>query len=273
MSRVHAAATLALSSFAIAKEGTALNDKEGMVGTHRKTAEEDSDAIKARDEKLAWDRLAELGPEQIKSAGLPRGFLPLPHVKHETGGQVFPQFGIHEIDRQERRSLKRFDVDFDVPDHLLRSFWMRFPCTATSRGKPIRRSSEMEARVTGFGHGVHPILITFPLGWLSTAVVFDVVHASTGTPQWAVIAFWMTVAGVVGGGAAAVPGTIDWLGIPRGTRAFAVGRLHGLGNGVVLMLFGLSLYLRKDAPSDPSMLAMVASLAGESRDGYWLARG
>jgi uncharacterized membrane protein len=90
------------------------------------------------------------------------------------------------------------------------------------------------------------------------------VHAFTGTPQWAVIAFWMMVAGVVGGGAAAVPGIIDWLGIPRGTRAFAIGRLHGIGNGVVLMLFGLSLYLRKDAPAAPSMLAMVASLAGAS---------
>src|SRR4029450_9572968 len=48
-----------------------------------------------------------------------RGFLPLLTVKHETGGMIFPDFEIQEIDRQEARSLQRFDADFDLPDHLL----------------------------------------------------------------------------------------------------------------------------------------------------------
>jgi len=48
--------------------------------------------------------------------------LPLPHVKHETGGMVFPRFEIDEIEKQERRTLKRFDVDFDFPDHMLPEF-------------------------------------------------------------------------------------------------------------------------------------------------------
>jgi len=48
--------------------------------------------------------------------------LPLPHVKHETGGMIFPDFEIKEIDRQEVRSLQRFDADFDLPDHLLPEF-------------------------------------------------------------------------------------------------------------------------------------------------------
>jgi cytochrome c peroxidase len=48
--------------------------------------------------------------------------LPLPHVKHATGGMVFPDFEIKEIDKQEARSLQRFDADFDLPDHLLPEF-------------------------------------------------------------------------------------------------------------------------------------------------------
>jgi cytochrome c peroxidase len=46
----------------------------------------------------------------------------LPHVKHETGGQVFPQTQIDEIAQLEQRSLVRFDVEFDLPEHLLPEF-------------------------------------------------------------------------------------------------------------------------------------------------------
>jgi cytochrome c peroxidase len=70
-----------------------------------------------------WDQLSQMPPEQIRARNLfPKGFLPLPHVKHETGGQVFPHFEIEQIDRAEHRSLQRFDVDFDLPDHLLPEF-------------------------------------------------------------------------------------------------------------------------------------------------------
>src|SRR6266851_2920959 len=40
----------------------------------------------------------------------------------KTGGMIFPDFEIKEIDRQEARSLQRFDADFDLPDHLLPEF-------------------------------------------------------------------------------------------------------------------------------------------------------
>jgi cytochrome c peroxidase len=70
-----------------------------------------------------WDRLASLSPEEIKKQNLfPLGFRPLPHVKHPVGGMVFPQQQIDEIKRAEARDLKRFDVDFDLPDHLTPEF-------------------------------------------------------------------------------------------------------------------------------------------------------
>jgi cytochrome c peroxidase len=53
---------------------------------------------------------------------LPEGFKPLPHVKQATGGQVFPTRQIDEIARQEQRNLRRFDVDFDLPDHFTPEF-------------------------------------------------------------------------------------------------------------------------------------------------------
>lgn len=70
-----------------------------------------------------WEDLAALGPDEIKKRGLfPAGFLPLPHPNHAEGGMLFPKFHIDEIKRQEGRDLTRFDLDYDLPDHLLPEF-------------------------------------------------------------------------------------------------------------------------------------------------------
>jgi cytochrome c peroxidase len=70
-----------------------------------------------------WEQLATMSPEQIKSRNLwPAGFYPLPHPHHEAGGMVFPQPLIDETKRQTGRDLTRFDLDFDLPQHLLPEF-------------------------------------------------------------------------------------------------------------------------------------------------------
>jgi len=72
---------------------------------------------------MTWESLARITPEEIRSRGLlPVGFLPLPHVKQATGGQVFPNREIDEIRNQESRDLRRFDVDFDLPDRFAPEF-------------------------------------------------------------------------------------------------------------------------------------------------------
>jgi cytochrome c peroxidase len=71
----------------------------------------------------SWESLARMTPEQIKQQNLfPHGFRPLPHVKHPTGGMVFPKQQIDAIAKAEARDLQRFDVDFDLPDHLTPEF-------------------------------------------------------------------------------------------------------------------------------------------------------
>jgi cytochrome c peroxidase len=70
-----------------------------------------------------WDKLAATDPDAIKGNNLfPAGFLPLPHPNHPEGGMVFPKFMIDEIKKQENRDLARFDLDFDLPEHLLPAF-------------------------------------------------------------------------------------------------------------------------------------------------------
>ena len=71
----------------------------------------------------SWQDLAAMSPEEIREKGLwPLGFLPLPHPNQPEGGMVFPKHQIDEIKKQEGRDLTRFDLDFDLPTHLLAEY-------------------------------------------------------------------------------------------------------------------------------------------------------
>ena len=72
---------------------------------------------------LTWDKLAAMSPEEIKRKNLwPAGFYPLPHPHHEAGGMVFPKPLIDETKKQTGRDLTRFDLDHDLPQHVLPEF-------------------------------------------------------------------------------------------------------------------------------------------------------
>jgi len=74
-------------------------------------------------EGMTWEKLAGMTPEEIKEKNLwPAGFYPLPHPHHEAGGMIFPKPLIDETKKQTDRDLTRFDLDFDLPDHLLAEF-------------------------------------------------------------------------------------------------------------------------------------------------------
>ncbi|HEX3322741.1 MAG TPA: DUF2231 domain-containing protein [Terriglobales bacterium] len=96
----------------------------------------------------------------------------------------------------------------------------------------------METKFKILGHPVHPILMVYPLGLLiSTAVIFDLIALFLGNAFWCRLSFWMIAAGIIGGLLAAIFGLVDWIGIPRETRASRIGLLHGAGNVVVMLLF------------------------------------
>lgn len=72
---------------------------------------------------VTWEQLAAMSSDEIKTRNLwPAGFYPLPHPHHEAGGMIFPQMLIDETKRQTGRDLTRFDLDFDLPQHLLPEF-------------------------------------------------------------------------------------------------------------------------------------------------------
>ena len=130
----------------------------------------------------------------------------------------------------------------------------------------------MESKAKVLGHPVHPMLIVFPLGLLVTGVIFDIIRFATGDGRWSEIAYYTIGAGIIGGLVAAVPGVVDFVAIPAGTRAKRIGLLHGVGNVIVVLLFAWSWLLRSDAPREPETLALILSFAGAALGGVtgWL---
>jgi uncharacterized membrane protein len=124
----------------------------------------------------------------------------------------------------------------------------------------------MESRLKLAGHPIHPMLIVLPLGLLAMGVVFDIIYLVTNDPTFADVAFWDIGAGIIGGLIAALFGLIDWLAIPKDTRAKRLGLWHGGGNVVIVLLFLVSWILRLPnhayAPDIlPFLLGLVAVAA------------
>jgi cytochrome c peroxidase len=113
-------------------------DKESVMARQKKLLEERYDLTPRPDAKLTmsrgkpipvgptaklpegmtWEQLAGMSCEEVRDKGVfPKGFLPLPHPKHEAGGMVFPQMEIKLLAR-----LERFDLDFDLPEQFLPEF-------------------------------------------------------------------------------------------------------------------------------------------------------
>jgi uncharacterized membrane protein len=129
----------------------------------------------------------------------------------------------------------------------------------------------MDSRAKLFGHPIHQMLIVFPLGLLGGSVIFDLIHMARDS-SWSLAASHMIEVGIIAGLVAAVFGLIDWLAIPSGTRAKAIGAWHAIGNVVVLLFFAASWYLRRNDLANPTSTAYALSFIGFALSGVtgWL---
>jgi uncharacterized membrane protein len=78
-----------------------------------------------------------------------------------------------------------------------------------------------------YGHPVHPILVTIPIGAWTTSLVFDIASHLTGSPGFlAQGSLWLNATGVIGALAAASAGFLDLFAIPGRTPAFRTALVH-----------------------------------------------
>ncbi len=106
----------------------------------------------------------------------------------------------------------------------------------------------MESGAMSVERAAPPMLISFPLAVLAASVPWDLAALVSGSAHCRGVAYWTLVTGIVGAIVAAAPDFIDWHGLPRGTRARAIGLARLVLNFVVAGLFGVSLLARSTAP-------------------------
>src|SRR5690242_14125762 len=86
----------------------------------------------------------------------------------------------------------------------------------------IRRSPggvHMQGKATLFGHPIHPILVSFPIGFFVGALISDIVSAFVHTPVWPTLSVVLIGFGVIGALLAATFGLIDYITAPMSDAA------------------------------------------------------
>ena len=98
----------------------------------------------------------------------------------------------------------------------------------------------MRSRASIAGHPIHPMLIAFPVALYVATVVTLLAYVATHDVFWFRVAMWSNIGGVVMAAIAAVPGLIDLINLPPGSRARATGIRHAAFNVLSLTLFTIS---------------------------------
>jgi len=92
-------------------------------------------------------------------------------------------------------------------------------------------------------HPIHPMLVAIPIGLWVFSLVCDLVLLFGGTSEnWAIVARYTMVGGIVGALVAAVPGLIDMLALPSPVKRIAI--THMSINLTVVALYAVNVYLR-----------------------------
>lgn len=126
-----------------------------------------------------------------------------------------------------------------------------------------RRVEGVHSTAAVGGHPIHPMIIPFPVTFLTATLATDVAYVRTRDPFWARASEWMLRAGLASGVAAAVFGAADWTTI-RQARSNATGIFHAAGNAAALALAYGNLRRRRgnrERAIEDGGLVLSASLA------------
>jgi uncharacterized membrane protein/nitrite reductase/ring-hydroxylating ferredoxin subunit len=114
------------------------------------------------------------------------------------------------------------------------------------------------------GHPIHPMLIPFPLAFLTGALVFDLAGRLSGHPTWWSTGGYLAIVGIVTALLAAVPGFIDYLRtVPPKSSGKRRATMHMLINLSVVTVFIVATWLRRGsvAPETPVLVLEGVAVA------------
>jgi uncharacterized membrane protein len=146
--------------------------------------------------------------------------------------------------------------------------------TQTSNVEPLIENIERDYQDSGIPstvaiakHPLHPLLVTFPITFLVTALATDIGFWLTKDPFWAEVSVWLIGTGLLTAILAAITGMMDFLKIGR-VRKRQAGWFHLIGNVAALIATAINLAVRWNNPIDgvlPTGLALsivVSALLG-----------
>lgn len=136
---------------------------------------------------------------------------------------------------------------------------------------PARAQRDLDSpapsRAAVLGHPIHPMLVPFPLAFLTGAFLTDLAFWATGDGFWARVSLWLVGSGAVTGLAAGAVGAVDYMGVPRAS-ALGLGKLHAASNVAAIVLALASWLLRLGDPAAAVLplglvlSALVAAILG-----------
>jgi uncharacterized membrane protein len=132
----------------------------------------------------------------------------------------------------------------------------------TGPDRRLHAAKQPVSRLAGaYGHPLHPVLVTVPVGAWVASLVFDLASHVVAEPAFlAEGSRWLIALGVLGALAAATVGFLDLLAIPTGTRVFRTALVHMSLNLVVTAAYAVGFVLRADpgAPVGRGLIVLSA---------------
>jgi len=118
----------------------------------------------------------------------------------------------------------------------------------------------MQGKATLFGHPIHPILVSFPIGFFVGALISDIISAFNHMPVWPALSVVLIGFGIIGALLAAIFGFLDYITAPMSEAAKKTATMHLTLNLIVVALFVVAFFVRYDRP--PSVLGYVLTVIG-----------
>jgi uncharacterized membrane protein len=138
--------------------------------------------------------------------------------------------------------------------------------------KAHRESKQPRTILAGpYGHPVHSILVTIPIGGWIASFVFDLISLFADDPEPFVQgARVLIVIGLIGAVLAAVAGLLDFSRLTPGTHVRRVALTHMVLNVTAMVLFIVGFVLRSqtDDVSVPGIVLSAIALVGLSLSGF-----
>jgi len=104
-------------------------------------------------------------------------------------------------------------------------------------------TNSLSSRMSIAKHPIHPMLVSFPIAFLTVTVLTDLGFWQTGDLFWARVSFWLLGAGVFLGILSAIAGVVDFFAVDQ-VQAHGAGWVHFTANIFALTISALNFTLR-----------------------------